>query len=1214
MFRFNTDYSSRFRILKGGKISLLVSAMLGSSIIASASPSGGTVTSGTASISQNGATTNIKQASSKASINWQNFSIASNETVNFIQPDVNSITLNRVIGNETSVINGALNANGQVWLLNSNGVLFGKNAKINTSGILATTAELSDSDFNSNNYNFKNSSSNSVINEGTIEVVNNGSVILASNEVINKGTIKAVKGKVHLVGADSYSLNLNGNSLVNLTVDKGVLDSLVENSGTIIADGGEIYLTTNAVDELLKGVVNNTGIIEANSLDGVTGYVELFAHGGEAQVGGTIEALDGFVETSADTVKIDDNFKVTANTWLIDPKDFTIASSNGDITGTALSTNLATASVIIESVDGASDGNGDIFVNDTISWSSDKKLTLNAANDIFINSSITASNADGKLALYYGSGKNYYVNSTINLKAGDNFFTKEGSGSEVTWKVITALGSDGSTTGTDLQGINGNLSGNYVLGDDIDANSAASWDSNKGFDPIGDSNTKFTGEFNGFGHTISNLTINRPTEDNIGLFGYTDDATIANAKLNVNSITGKKFIAGLVGRNYNTSISNSYTTGAVLDSTGFDGLIGGLVGYNEGGNIINSYSTVDITSIRESTNIGGLVAYNTGSITNSYATGTINSSGNNSDIGGLTAYNNGGTITNSYRTGTIISTGTDSKVGGLLYFGSATNSFYDKTINSSATEKAFFGKTTAQMQLTSTYNDATGSTWNITNDGTLSSSYKYPVLVTENGTTSWKIYAIPVTFTLSDIATGNHTYSGSELALSGLWASSVVFGGTYNSWVAGTDYAFSYDAGSGASSVTGFTNAGTYSNIGVSILKDGYTVAGSGNTAGSLVIDKKDITAITGITASNKVYDSARSATLNTTNAVFTDMINGDNLTVATSTGTFTDKNAGDAKTVNITGLTLDGTDKDNYNLTTTTASTTADITKADLSVTGLTTSNKVYDGNTGAILAGTASITALGSDTVSLDGIVAGVFADKNIGTSKTVTVSGNTISGTDASNYNLIQQTGLSANITAKTINYDFGDEIQAGTTNGSEYLLSELFLASTLFGNDSSLIQASDYEFIYGGNIVTGFTDASTYTPISLRFLNNNFLLGSTNYNGTVIINNPQTNNSDIENIITTIANTTALNVNTPSINAPQVKRNTNTQTSVNLFSKPSTGQSVKKVTTSEVKSMQNSDNTVVSLGDGSQVSIINDGVNLPLGLEQEFYVSADEEGTK
>jgi len=298
MKKFNCDFSSWFRILKGGKISLVVSALLGSVSLAFAAPSGGVVTSGSATISKSGNTTNITQSTNKATINWNSFSIAGNETVNFNQPSVNSITLNRVVGNEKSIIDGALNANGQVWILNSNGILFNSTAKINTAGILATTKSISDKDFNAGNYKFTGNSTASVINMGTIDVSDNGYVAMLANTVQNNGTIKAYKGTVHLTGASEATINLNGNSIVSLTVNKGVLDALVENKGAIIADGGKIYLTTNAVDELLKGVVNNTGIIEAKSLEDMNSEVILFAHGGTANVSGSIIANGGFVETS----------------------------------------------------------------------------------------------------------------------------------------------------------------------------------------------------------------------------------------------------------------------------------------------------------------------------------------------------------------------------------------------------------------------------------------------------------------------------------------------------------------------------------------------------------------------------------------------------------------------------------------------------------------------------------------------------------------------------------------------------------------------------------------------------------------------------------------------------------------------------------------------------------------------------------------------------
>ncbi|MDX4036676.1 beta strand repeat-containing protein [Aliarcobacter skirrowii] len=377
---FIPNYKNSFRILKGGKISLVVSSFLAGTTLSFAAPSGGVVTSGDANISQAGKVTNISQSTQKASINWNKFDIASDETVNFKQPNSSSITLNRVVGNEKSIINGALNANGQVWIINSNGVLFGKGATINTSGLLATTKDISDADFQAGNNNFKGNSKESVINLGTIDVINSGSVILAANEVRNEGTIKAIRGKIHLAGADEYTVNLNGNSLVNLTVNKGVLDSLVKNSGTIISNGGEVYLTTNAVNELLKGVVNNTGVIEANSLAGITGHVELFAHGGEVQVGGKLEAKEGFIETSGRDFSIDKDAKIETAEWLIDPVDITI---NDTLAG-AIATQLESGNVTIET--GAANtpdtsGNeilndGDIFVASNINYTGTNESTL----------------------------------------------------------------------------------------------------------------------------------------------------------------------------------------------------------------------------------------------------------------------------------------------------------------------------------------------------------------------------------------------------------------------------------------------------------------------------------------------------------------------------------------------------------------------------------------------------------------------------------------------------------------------------------------------------------------------------------------------------------------------------------------------------------------------------------------------------------------------
>lgn len=359
------DLSSCFRTLKGDKISLVASALIASVTFLQAAPIGGVVTSGTASIVSSGSVTNITQTTQKAAINWQDFSIGTTETVNFNQPNISSVTLNRVVGNEKSVIDGALNANGQVFILNSNGVLFSKNASINTAGLVATTMNLSDTDFMNGNYAFKGDSAASIINQGTITISDKGYAALFGKELINEGIIKATLGKINLTGASEVTLNLNGNSLVNLTVNKGVLDALVENKGAIYADGGEVYLTTNAVNELLRGVVNNTGIAEAQTLDDIMGKIELFAHGGTTNIGGILDASapnggdGGFIETSGKKLRFLDNYFVTTlskygktGTWLLDPSEIYIVNGGSDGIGgtymdaddvtTALATNNLT--------------------------------------------------------------------------------------------------------------------------------------------------------------------------------------------------------------------------------------------------------------------------------------------------------------------------------------------------------------------------------------------------------------------------------------------------------------------------------------------------------------------------------------------------------------------------------------------------------------------------------------------------------------------------------------------------------------------------------------------------------------------------------------------------------------------------------------------------------------------------------------------------------
>ena len=142
--------------------------LLGGYSTALAAPTGGTVAAGSATINQNGALTTINQASQKAIINWNSFGIAKGETVRFNQPGASSMALNRVTGNNASAIYGTLSANGQVFLVNPNGVLFAKGAQVNVGGLAASTLGISDTNFLNGNYHFSGDSAKSVVNQGEL--------------------------------------------------------------------------------------------------------------------------------------------------------------------------------------------------------------------------------------------------------------------------------------------------------------------------------------------------------------------------------------------------------------------------------------------------------------------------------------------------------------------------------------------------------------------------------------------------------------------------------------------------------------------------------------------------------------------------------------------------------------------------------------------------------------------------------------------------------------------------------------------------------------------------------------------------------------------------------------------------------------------------------------------------------------------------------------
>jgi len=179
----------------------LVAAALSLCASVQAAPTDGQVVSGVGSISRAGATTLIQQSTPALSLSWQSFNVAPRETVRFVQPSAAAIAVNRILDAHGTKILGHLTANGQVWLLNPNGVLFGQAAQVNVGGLVASTLDLDDSTLAGSARTFSGNGRGSVVNQGTITTANGGYVALLGNSVGNQGAITARLGTVALGGA-----------------------------------------------------------------------------------------------------------------------------------------------------------------------------------------------------------------------------------------------------------------------------------------------------------------------------------------------------------------------------------------------------------------------------------------------------------------------------------------------------------------------------------------------------------------------------------------------------------------------------------------------------------------------------------------------------------------------------------------------------------------------------------------------------------------------------------------------------------------------------------------------------------------------------------------------------------------------------------------------------------------------------------------------------
>lgn len=225
---------------------------------------------------------------------------------------------------------------------------------------------------------------------------------------------------------------------------------------------------------------------------------------------------------------------------------------------------------------------------------------------------------------------------------------------------------------------------------------------------------------------------------------------------------------------------------------------------------------------------------------------------------------------------------------------------------------------------------------------------------------------------------------------------------------------------------TGYTATATLSGIAAG----NYTLPENKKSQEFSISPKPVTVSGTGVTANNKVYDGTTSATLSGSFAFDDGMIiDGDNVTITGGTGAFANKNVGTGKTVVISGVTLGGTDAGNYTLSAQPTGVTGSITKKTVTVTsGITASNKTYDGTTSATLSGSSAVIS-GKVTGDVLGVSAsGTFANKSVGTGKTVNISSISLTGSDNGNYVLASsgnQTTTTANISKKALTVTADDK---------------------------------------------------------------------------------------------------------------------------------------------------------------------------------------------
>lgn len=958
----------RFGLIKIAGV--MCSVAFGSGALAQTLPTtlGANTAGGVVSITSNGTLTTVTTNVARSVQEWSSFNVGAGKTIHFQQPNASSAILNRVTDPNPSTIAGSITSNGQVALINSAGILIQNGATIDTAAFIASTLNITNSDFINGVMKFDGTPNTTLVNQGSILTTtanpDGGSIYLIGTTVSNEGSLTVGKGgQIMLAAGESVTIANTATPGVSIEITNptayarnlgtitakggvvGLAGALVRNESAIDArgavvteEGGRIFLRAMAGPVELTQA-SNLNVNDGSSVATPVGKIALESTGADMVINGTVSAQRGEIKVAVSGGNLQlgttgNSTQTFLEAGLVSLKTDTnkgIALQEGVVAGT-------TAEMIA--------GSGGI--------------TQLAAHAVTSNS-VALKTQNGAIAMP-GTSNNF---GYLTLDAGAMGATLR-SNTSVIAKNQTLNGA--MTTA-------GVVAGNFAL-------------QSGGFAQEADAPVQVYGV----------LSLGTDTSNRIGNVSITHADNVITSLGNLWGTDHLKISDSTGGLNVTGTVDTNGTA-RVIDLR------------TQGGNLILA-STASLQNLNAS-GYGVILAttndfVNQGASVNAGASGKLMVFADNPDNATL-----GGLSGKSIYDCTLATCAPGAAVFTPINTGNIFAWVYKPTVTVTANN---FNKTYGDSSPAVTFSytgaragdaiadvisgvTASGNPAQYANAGnyTLSgaggiSTLRYGITyATGTGTVSTR--AVDVQLFGSKVYDGNTSYSGVQTSLSNVVNSDTVSIGNLGS--------------------VAFTSKNVSTNQAITW---GALTVGNSNyhlgtvSAGTNALTLRDLTI--GLTANSKTYDG----TLVATGTLSSNKIAGDSLVLNTTGLSFASKTAETGKTVTANGLSLSGTDAGNYALINTTATDTADISKRSLTTTA-TGSNKAYDGTATASVVW--SIDKLAGDTVSIATNTAN-FNDKHAGTGKLINAS-YVISGPDAGNYSFGSSTTTTGNITQASLVMD-------------------------------------------------------------------------------------------------------------------------------------------------------------------------------------------------